>query len=128
MKKRISHQKRAGKRQKFEAKMETPKIFPSQLIVIAAFALIIAAIYTVSSSSNEVMPPFPNPQGRYCDANTPCPTSEGYECYKFSADPTAVCFKGNPCLVCASKNCTGYGRYPTRIECQNQSIASPQVK
>ena len=95
--------------------METGDKFPSQLIVIAAFALIVAAIYVVSPSDN-AMPPFPSPEGRYCDDKTTCPA--GYACYKFPDNTGPVCFKGDPCSVCNSKNCTAWGRYPVRIECQ----------
>jgi hypothetical protein len=52
----------------------------------------------------------------YCDAMIQC--SAGESCIKFPDEEKPICFSGDPCEKCASKNCLVAESYPEQVFCQ----------
>ena len=50
-----------------------------------------------------------------CDALSPCPVGE---CYIFPDDSNAICYEGNPCDECGSKECIIAESYPMQVFCE----------
>jgi hypothetical protein len=50
-----------------------------------------------------------------CDALSPCPVGE---CYIFPNDSNAICYEGNPCDECDSKECIIAESYPMQVFCE----------
>ena len=56
------------------------------------------------------------PKELNCDAENPCP--EGKECYVFEDEESPICWPGNPCQKCASKDCDVAESYPMQVFCK----------
>ena len=51
-----------------------------------------------------------------CDYQNNCP--EGYNCYYFPDMEDPICYMGDPCQKCESKNCDFTESFPMQVICQ----------
>ncbi len=56
------------------------------------------------------------PETINCDYKNQCP--EGYNCYSFPEDEDPICYIGDPCERCASKNCDITESFPMQVFCK----------
>ena len=51
----------------------------------------------------------------FCDEATKC--GEGSDCIKFQDEDEPICYQGDPCVKCESKQCDIEKSYPIQVYC-----------
>jgi hypothetical protein len=91
------------------------------LVVIVIWTLMLLSFtygeyLEVEKEKNMKLPEVKAPERQDCDALTPCP--EGEKCYLFEGEENPICWPGDPCQRCESKECDVAESYPMQVFCK----------
>lgn len=96
------------------------------MLMIAAVGFVVACDFARSSGNPDMALPLPEAHPEqmpdenlpsdldFCDANTPCKIGQ---CVKFPGEKHPVCYEGDPCERCGSRECIALLSYPPQIMC-----------